>query len=141
MTEVPPRMHINPVSVTVTKLTLFYHDILLGHATGFVFGMGQMTALVSNWHVFNGVNPLTGAIRHSTGAQPNRVEFSVTMEKRVEGGSLYEFVPMAMPLTKDGKALWWQHRGYEDDEREDSRYRRSRLDRSLQFARVRGEGL
>jgi hypothetical protein len=48
-------MLVRQQSLAVTKLELFFHDISLGPATGFVYKYGQSIALVSNWHVFSGV--------------------------------------------------------------------------------------
>jgi hypothetical protein len=65
-------MRLRLQSLAVSKLELFFHDIPLGPATGFIYKYGQSIALVSNWHVFSGVNPLTGNIRNTDGLCPDR---------------------------------------------------------------------
>ena len=66
-------------SLAVTKLNLYFYDEVLGPATGFIYQYGQNIALVSNWHVFSGVNPLTGNPRDQRGFCPNRVEFNINL--------------------------------------------------------------
>jgi hypothetical protein len=52
---------------------------IFGPATGFVYKYGQSIALVSNWHVFSGVNPLTGNRRNTDGLFPDRVRFTLKL--------------------------------------------------------------
>ena len=47
-------MKVRLESLAVTRLTLFFHDIELGPATGFLYRYGQDVALVSCWHCFSG---------------------------------------------------------------------------------------
>lgn len=97
-------MQVRQESLAVNKLDLFFHNEPLGPATGFIYKYGQSIALVSNWHVFSGVNPLTGNPRDERGYCPNRVEGSVLF--RAENA----------PLIADEQSLWWQHTGYADAE-------------------------
>jgi hypothetical protein len=69
-------MLLRQQSLAVTKLELFFHDIPLGLATGFIYKFGQSIALVSNWHVSSGVHPLTGNLRNTDGLSPERVRFT-----------------------------------------------------------------
>lgn len=107
-------MLLRPESLAVTKLDLFFHDVPLGPATGFIYKYGQSIALVSNWHVFSGVNPLTGSLRDCRGFCPNRVEFSLSLSDTKEGSVFFRSEEVA--LVADGQSLWWQHEGYLDHE-------------------------
>jgi hypothetical protein len=95
-------------------MEMFFHDIGLGHATGFLYSYGQDLGLVSNWHVFSGRHPDTGDPTHSTRCTPNRVEFHLSVARHEITGVSITFRPMALPIIRDGQALWWQHRGYLD---------------------------
>jgi hypothetical protein len=106
-------MRVNKLSFCTSKLDLFFHDVLLGSATGFIYKYGQSIALVSNWHVFSGINPITHNVRHSTGYRPNRVEFNINIANRQEG-SVFLRAERA-PLVVDGESKWWQHNGYIDE--------------------------
>jgi hypothetical protein len=83
-------------------------------ATGFIYKYGQSVALVSNWHVFSGVNPLTGSLRDCRGFCPNRVMFSLSLSDTEEGSVFFRSEEVA--LVADGQSLWWQHEGYLDHE-------------------------
>jgi hypothetical protein len=72
-------MRVRQQSLAVTKLELFFHDIPLGPATGFFYKYGQSIALVSNWHVLSGVNPLTRNLRNTDGLFPDRVKFTLKL--------------------------------------------------------------
>ena len=105
---------MNPASCAVTRITRYFHNIELGHATGFLYSYGQTLALVSNWHVFSGRHPETGEALHGTGCTPNRVEFHISVADCDKKGTSIEFRPITLPLSRDGQPLWWQHRGYLD---------------------------
>lgn len=107
-------MLMHPASCGVTRMKMFFHNVSLGCATGFLYSMGQELALVSNWHVFSGRHPETGIATHSTGCTPNRVEFHISVARFEEKGISITFRPMALSLLQDGEALWWQHHGYLD---------------------------
>jgi hypothetical protein len=92
----------------------FFHDIRVGCATGFLYSFGESLALVSNWHVFSGRHPETGIATHHTGCTPNRVEFHISVATYDEQSISIKFRPMALPISRDDQALWWQHRGYPD---------------------------
>jgi hypothetical protein len=107
-------MMMNPASCAVTRMEMFFHDISLGCATGFLFSFGQSLALVSNWHVFSGRHPETGVATHHTRCTPNRVKFHISVASHDEQGISIKFRPMDLPISRNGQALWWQHRGYLD---------------------------
>lgn len=108
------KMLVRLESLAVTKLDLFFCDVLLGSATGFMYQYGQNIALVSNWHVFSGVNPLTGNPRDERGFCPNRVEFNINLFDPKDGSIFIR--PENLPLVADKQSLWWQHKGYIDEE-------------------------
>src|SRR5258708_38664430 len=104
-------MMMHPASCGVTRMEMFFDDVSLGCATGFLYLFGQDLGLVSNWHVFSGRHPETGDVRHSTGCTPNRVEFHISVAGHHQTGVSITFRPMALPIIRDDEALWWQHRG------------------------------
>ena len=81
---------------------------------GSLYSFGQSLALVSNWHVFSGRHPDTRKPLHHTDLTPNRVEFHISVADYDERGISITFRPMALQISPDGQALWWQHRGYLD---------------------------
>lgn len=96
-------------------MELFFRDVKLGCATGFLYSFGQSLGLVSNWHVFSGRHPETNVIMHSTGCTPNRVKFHISVARYDETGDVsITFRPMDLLIIRDGQALWWQHKGYVD---------------------------
>jgi hypothetical protein len=96
-------------------MEMFFHDIHVGWATGFLYSYGQTLSLVSNWHVFSGRHPETGITTHHNGCTPNRVEFHISVAAYEQQGVSIHFRPMALPIVRDGQALWWQHQGYADE--------------------------
>ncbi|MBV8488768.1 MAG: hypothetical protein JO161_10860 [Planctomycetaceae bacterium] len=108
-------MRLRPESLAVTKLDLFFHDVPLAPATGFVYKYGQSIALVSNWHVFSGRHPLTGSPGDPRGYCPNRVEFSLSLSDTEKGSVLFRSQDAPL-VAADGQSLWWQHQGYPDQD-------------------------
>jgi hypothetical protein len=107
-------MITHPASCAVTRMEMFFHDVSLGCATGFLYSFGQTLGLVSNWHVFSGRHPETDKPMHHTGYTPNRVEFHISVATHKQQGLSIHFRPMALPIVSDGQTLWWQHQGYAD---------------------------
>jgi hypothetical protein len=105
-------MRVRQQSLAVTKLELFFHDIPLGPATGFFCKYGQSIALVSNWHVLSGVNPLTRNLRNTDGLFPDRVKFTLKLFDPKTGTA--SFRGEEVLLVENQQRLWWQHRGYID---------------------------
>jgi hypothetical protein len=106
------QMRVRLQSLAVTKLELFFHDIPLGPATGFFYKYGQGIALVSNWHVFSGVNPLTGNLRNPDRLSPNRVKFTLKLFDPNTG--IVSARGEQVLLVENEQSLWWQHKGYID---------------------------
>jgi hypothetical protein len=104
-------MRVRQQSLAVTKLELFFHDIPLGPATGFIYKYGQSIALVSNWHVFS-VNPRTGNLRNTDGLFPDRVRFTLKLFDPETGTA--SFRGEQVLLIENQQSLWWQHKGYID---------------------------
>jgi hypothetical protein len=105
---------MHPASCAVTRLELFFFEISLGHATGFIYNNAGTICLISNWHVFSGKNAITMNVTNNDGMTPTRVEFHITCAEVHESGVEYKFVPMVADLVEAGVSLWWQHRGYLD---------------------------
>lgn len=100
----------HPLSYTTTNIDIFYNDIELSSASGFVMQYGQEYALVTNLHVLSGKNPINGNVLASTGAIPNRISFHValsTIEKTQKGEvETLHFRPCEVDLFRDGKPVW-----------------------------------
>lgn len=100
----------NPLSYTTTKLHVFRNDIPLSSASAFVIQLGNMYALITNWHVVSGYNPANGQSLSLTGALPNRVEFhvaiSTTWEENGRHAELLEFKPLSISLFDGDEPVW-----------------------------------
>src|SRR5262249_37331760 len=108
-------MRLRLESLAVTQLSLFRDDEPLGShpATGFLYRYGQSVALVSNWHVFTGVNPVSGNPLPGLCSPPNRVDFCINFcdpEK-----SAVNVRAETARLIDNQRCLWWQHKGYLDE--------------------------
>ena len=106
-------MRVNKLSLCTSKLDLYFHDVSLGSATGFIYKYGQTVALVSNWHVFAGINPITG-VGHRTGYHPNRVEFTLNVAGDERNSALIR-AEKAQLSVDGGECKWWRHGGYIDE--------------------------
>lgn len=109
-------MMMHPASCAVTRLEIYWYDVLIGRATGFIYNNAGETCLVSNWHVFAGKNASTLKVLNKDGMTPTRVRFHVTCASFKPGGVEYSFLPMKADLIREGAACWWQHGGYLDGE-------------------------
>jgi len=110
----------NPLSYTTTKIVCYYNEVHLGDATGFIFKAAQRYALVTNWHVVSGRNPITGqALDRTTGCVPNRIKFHAAIELDDETKrDLVHFREFILPLYgEDGEPLWLDAK--EDDNQRD----------------------
>jgi hypothetical protein len=99
----------HPLSYTTTNLQVFRDSYKLANATGFVVKLGQIYALVTNWHVLSGINPATGNCLSKTGALPNRIECHVTVCRKLEGepeGEALHFKPLAIDLLQGDRPIW-----------------------------------
>jgi hypothetical protein len=104
-------MLVRPESLAVTKLELFFHDVALGPATGFLYRYGQHVALVSNWHCFSGMSLIDESVMDGR-YFPNRVEFNINVFD--EGGRTFVSRPQSMPLCSGDESFWWQHEDFKD---------------------------
>lgn len=69
---------IEPISIAVSKLELFFDDQPLSNATGFFWRSGAVTYLVTNWHVLSGRDALTGVCLDTrTAAVPNCIKIDI----------------------------------------------------------------
>jgi hypothetical protein len=102
---------IRPQSLAVTRIELLRDEKVLWPATGFIYRYGQTIALVSNWHVFSGINPLTKEVKGA----PNAVSFHITIRDTGDAanGAIVSFRPETLPLCDEHKSLWWEH-SYEE---------------------------
>lgn len=102
----------NPLSYTTTKITVLHDDTELSTATGFVTRVGQKFALVTNWRVLSGLNPIDGTCLSKMGAVPNRIECHVTLSRAINEGRGEEiyFKPLAIDLTVGERPNWHDDR-------------------------------
>ena len=65
---------MQPLSLTTAKLDLLRETTSGGSATGFFYAYGDLSILITNWHVVTGVNPVTQrALDEKTGFLPDRL--------------------------------------------------------------------
>lgn len=100
----------NSLSYTTTIIKLFKENILLSNATGFVMKYGGHYALVTNWHVLSGCNPISGKVLSKTGGVPDRISFHVTLtsinHSNGKKSELRYFKPCEIALSKSGENVW-----------------------------------
>lgn len=89
-------------TLAVTRLTPMRDDVVLGCATGFLYRYGQDIALVTNWHVLSGTNPVT---RINSGI-PNHLQFNINIT--YPDGRLH-IRAEDISLSIAGESIWWQH--------------------------------
>lgn len=98
-------------SMATVPLTLYFHDIQLSKATGFLYRFGTEVVLATNWHVFSGLHPETGAHLNSSGFTPNRVEFTYFVKSEANDNSAI-CCEAKLTLAENGQATWFEHEGY-----------------------------
>jgi hypothetical protein len=100
----------NPLSYTTTRIRVLFDHAELSTATGFIAKVGQKFALVTNWHVLSGCNPIDGTCLSKTGAIPNRIECHATVSRAIREGSgkveeIY-FKPLSIDLIPNSQPIW-----------------------------------
>ena len=96
---------IDPFSVSVTKLDLFFDKTLLACATGFFWQNGSKNYLVTNWHNVTGKNNITGQhLSKKTAAEPNRVEFDTYIERDPN-----RRLRVSIDLYRNAVPFWIEH--------------------------------
>lgn len=100
-------------SFAVTKLSIHHDGDFLGPATGFFYRFGQDVALVTNWHVLSGMNPITRKFLHSRGLAPTRIEFNINI--LAPDKKSISIQAASIQLNSTAGSNWWQHKGYEDE--------------------------
>jgi hypothetical protein len=103
--EVLRPVMVRPESLAVTSIEMMRDDKPLWPATGFLYRYGQDLALVTSWHVFSGVNPITQEVRGS----PNRVKFHINVFDKSGGVGKFFARPVDLPITVNDEPIWWQH--------------------------------
>lgn len=97
----PPRSH-NTRTFDSYKCELLFNDEVLSHATCFIHEKDGRHYLISNWHVFAGVNPITDKSMHSSGHSPTHIR--VYFMRTLSG----EPVPMEFELGNNEYAQAWK---------------------------------
>jgi hypothetical protein len=102
---------IEPIQLSVCRITTFHDTTALLHATGFFYGLpaGRM-ALVTNWHVFSGRRADNPAFTlDGSGAIPNRIVIRpITVTQNSNGQILSQEVTIGL-YDVNGRADWLQH--------------------------------
>jgi Trypsin-like peptidase domain len=65
---------IDPITAQSLKLELYKDTSYLGSATGFVVEKNGKYFLITNWHVFSGVDYYTGKLSDKLGRKPNAIK-------------------------------------------------------------------
>ena len=90
----------------VTKIELYFHDVYLTSATAFIYRYAKSYALVTNLHVLNGINPITGLHLDSRKYVPNKIEICIN----VFGDEIdaFQAKPFSINLLRDGQPVWFE---------------------------------
>jgi len=102
-TNIPqPTSAQNPRTFDSYKCELLFNGEVLSHATCFIHEQSGSHYLISNWHVFAGINPITGKSMHKSGHSPThiRVYFLKT--------ATLEPVPVEFDLGSNEYASKWK---------------------------------
>lgn len=100
---------IEYLSLSTVKLELCCNRVLLGPATGFLWQYNSSNYLVSNWHVFSGMNNETGEVIHSSKYTPD----SVILRVPVGPVESQQSQKIELALTDEaGNRTWLQHPDY-----------------------------
>ncbi len=91
---------LDPLSLSSLQINLYYNDIDLGTATGFIISSNGQLYLVTNWHVLSGKNHDTGLLLDKDAAIPNRIEVIYAKGKN----------KLLLPILNDeNEAKWIEH--------------------------------
>jgi len=93
-------------TLAVVKLELFFHDVHLSSATGFIYRYADNYILATNLHVLNGVNPNTGKIMDRRAFVPNKIDFYINLFGD-EFGS-FKITPFSADIVIDGTPVWYE---------------------------------
>jgi hypothetical protein len=90
----------------VVKIDLYFHDVALSSATGFVYRFADDYFLVTNLHVVGGHNPITDAPLDPRGFVPNRIESTLNVLSDSVG--TFAIRSWRFDLLKDGEPIWFE---------------------------------
>ncbi|MYM30673.1 hypothetical protein GTP58_20275 [Duganella sp. CY15W] len=79
-------------------------EVVFGGATGFLFREDEKVFLVSNYHVFSGLNAETNVVLHSTGLVPSKVRAHFLLDDSEMSLDIIE----CQLLTED-RRMWQEH--------------------------------
>lgn len=106
-----PRPTVSHLSISSISLKLYSAAIPISTATGFIVRHEQALFLVSNWHVFAGVDQITGDNLDNSGLHPTRIE--VTTFTAPDADSELVTLIQSIPLIDDDhEILWLMHGKY-----------------------------
>lgn len=99
---------IDLFSMAVLPLELFFNDIPLGHATGFLWRASRTRQLyiVTNWHVVSAKDFFSQENLHKTAARPNRIR------TRIQVAGQFEKQQWDIPIRDENDdPVWLIHPG------------------------------
>lgn len=98
-------VRMNEISLTTSKLELYFDDLHIGTGTCFFWIRRRKPYIVTNWHNFSGVNPISGEnLDKKNGSRPNKVKFWFSR------GDNPQLRPWTQNLESDhGDKLWLEH--------------------------------
>jgi hypothetical protein len=94
-------------TLAVVKLNIFFHDVNITSATGFIYRFADSYYLVTNLHCLNGIDPITGKFLDSRHFVPNKLEFYLNVFSYAKLGS-FDVVPFKIDLLKNGQPVWFE---------------------------------
>ena len=99
-------LRVSLETLAVVKLELFFHDVHLSSATGFIYRYADNYILATNLHVLNGVNPNTDKIIDKRGFVPNKIRFYMNLFGDKFGS--FDVTPFNADLLNDAKPIWYE---------------------------------
>jgi hypothetical protein len=98
------QINISTPSVASLFLEIYFNNIKLASATGFIINTKQNSYLITNRHNFTGKDNLTGECLSKTLATPNRVV--IWHNKKQQLGT---WIPKSQPLIENDSPKWHEH--------------------------------
>lgn len=101
---------INDLSLISIPIELCFNDIILGHASAFIWQEHNINFLITNWHVLTGLNPITKQPTSSQGGRPNNFKLFGFHSDNISN----RFVKTFDFYANDGQPQWYEHPIYRE---------------------------
>lgn len=101
----------HPVSFSSVFVEVFFGDINIGNATGFLWLHNETHYLITNWHVVTGRSPTNKQPIDKHGTVPDKLKLWFRYKD-----NLKELEPFEVPLFgKQGQPLWLEHKDFQSN--------------------------